>query len=226
MMKKMGNLRGVRLGVALGLPIAQARKLAALKTPAQVQDFIDAIPMNHEPDGDTYQPVVETLRRRRAHCIEGAFVAACALWMQGRPPLLMDMQAIPIDDDHVIALFREGRYWGAISKSNSVTLRFRDAVYRSPRELAMSYFHEYCKGRVKTLRSYSVPIDLRRFAADKWVTAKDGCWDIADDIDTVRHFPIITPAQRRHLRHRDKLEVRLGRIDDYPPPPKRKGRRT
>lgn len=222
MIERFDKLRGVRLGVALGLSKAQARTLAGLKTPAQVQDFIDAIPMNHEPDGDTCLCVADVLRQGRAHCIEAAFVAACALWMQGRAPLLMDMQAIPIDDDHVIALFKEGSYWGAISKSNAFTLRFRDAVYRSPRELAMSYFHEYCKGHVKSLKTYSVPIDLRRFDPGNWVAASDSCWQMADDIDRVRHFKVLSPRQRARLRHRDKFEVRLGLVDEYPPPPKRK----
>lgn len=222
MKRGVGKLRGVRLGLALGLTAAHARKLAALKTPERIQDFIDAIPMNHEPDGDSCTSVIQTLRRRRAHCIEAVFVAACALWMQGRPPLVMDMQAIAVDDDHVIALFKRGRHWGAISKSNHVTLRFRDAIYRSPRELAMSYFHEYCKNHVKTLKAYSIPVDMRRFAPARWVMAKDACWDVAEELDGVRHFQLLTAAQRAQLRHRDGLEVRVGRVEEYPKPRKRK----
>lgn len=215
--------RGIALGIHLGPSRGQSRKLAALKTPEQVQDFIDAIPMNFEPGGDTCKSVRQTLRRPSAHCIEGAFVAACALWMQGRPPLVMDMQAIDIDDDHVIALFRRGPHWGAISKSNSMMLRYRDPIYRSPRELAMSYFHEYCKGRIKTLRTYSVPVDLRRFPTEMWVTATEDCWSMAELLDGVRHFPLLPPGRRR-LRSRDPLEVEIGRIEDYPDPRTRRKR--
>ena len=121
--------------------------LARLRTPIQIQDFVSALPVNFEPDGDTCLSVAGALRGRRAHCIEGAFIAACALWMNGEQPLLMDFQARG-DDDHVIALFRQNGLWGAISKSNHIWLRWRDPVYRSPRELAMSYFHEIGRAHV------------------------------------------------------------------------------
>ena len=179
--------------------------------------------MNFEPDGDTYRSVQGVLRVRRAHCIEGAFVAAAALFMQGRPPLLMDMQAIPLDDDHVIAPFKEGGLWGAISKSNAPTLRYRDPVYRSPRELAMSYFHEYSKGRIKTLRTYSAPLDLRRFDPKLWVTARDDCWDMAEIVDGIRHFTLVPPARRRGLRLRDRIEARAGKLEEHRDPRKRRG---
>ncbi|HEV3410188.1 MAG TPA: hypothetical protein VG095_07830, partial [Chthoniobacterales bacterium] len=126
----------------LGLSRQHATTLARLRTPQKIQDFVSELPTNFEPEGDTCLSVAEVLRQRRAHCIEGAFVAACALWMNGEPPLLMDFQAT-LDDDHVIALFKRGGCWGAISKSNHIWLRWRDPVYRTPRELAMSYFHEY-----------------------------------------------------------------------------------
>ena len=101
------------------------------------------------------------LRHREAHCIEAALVAACALWIHGERPLVMHLDCAPSDYPHVVALFRRGRAWGAISKSNGAWLRYREPVYRSLRELAMSYFHEYFDraGR-KTLRSYSRAFDL------------------------------------------------------------------
>ena len=207
----------------LGLTVREAKILARLKTPAEVQDFIDRIPMNFEPGGDTCRSVRGVLKSRRAHCIEGAFVAAAALYMQGRPPLLMDMQAIPLDDDHVIALFKDRGLWGAISKSNAPTLRYRDPVYRTLRELAMSYFHEYSKGRIKTLRTYSVPFDLRCFGTKLWVTTDDQCWDMADEIDRIRHFHMIPPRRRRMLRLRDRIEATAGKLEEHPSPPKRRG---
>ncbi|HEU0117150.1 MAG TPA: hypothetical protein VFR09_00840, partial [Alphaproteobacteria bacterium] len=143
----------IAFGMKLGLPRMQAAQLARLRTPESVQDFINAIPINFEPEGDTCLSVTEVLRQRRAHCIEASFTAACAFWINGRPPILMDLQA-KNDSDHVVALFKQGNCWGAISKSNHVWLRWRDPVYRSLRELAMSYFHEYVSGNSKTLMTY------------------------------------------------------------------------
>src|SRR5216684_477813 len=146
----------------LGLTRAEFLVLTRLSTPEKIQGFLDALPANFEIGGQTCLSVREVLRRRRAHCIEGAMLAACALWVHGEPPLLMDMRA-ERDYDHVVALFRRGTCWGAISKTNGIGLRGRDPVYRNLRELAISYFHEYCNRRDhKTLREYSLPYDLRR----------------------------------------------------------------
>lgn len=201
----------------LGLGYAEARTLARLGTPEDTQDFVSALPTNFEPEGDSCWSVAETLRRDRAHCIEGAFVAACALWLQGQPPLLMDFQAHG-DDDHVVALFRRDRCWGAISKSNHVWLRWRDPIYRSLRELALSYFHEYVIGERKTLRNYSRPFDLRRFDPGLWVTNGTDCWEVAEALDDIRHYPLLTPAQARRLKPRDAMEVRAGKMLQYAAP--------
>jgi hypothetical protein len=201
----------------LGIPKREAAILARLRTPEAIQDFVTRLPANHEPDGDTCKSVVQTLRQRRAHCIEGAFVAACALWIHGQKPLLMDMQARG-DDDHVVALFRRGSCWGAISKTNHIWLRWRDPVYRSLRELAMSYFHEYVRGKRKTLRSYSGPVDLRRFDPKLWVTNGEDCWDVGAALDDVRHYPLVTSVQVRGLRPRDAMERRAGKLLEYPDP--------
>src|SRR5690606_12897284 len=114
----------------LGLAADERRILGRLTTPAKIQDFVSALPANFERQGGTCLSVRETLRQRRAHCIESAFVAAVALWLNGEKPLLMDLQASTDDDDHVVALFRRNGCWGAISKSNHVWLRWRDPVYR------------------------------------------------------------------------------------------------
>jgi hypothetical protein len=211
-------------GLKLGLAPAEAHVLARLKTPEDVQDFVTALPTNFEPEGDTCWSVVESLRRGRAHCIEGAFVAACALWLQGRPPLLMDFVADG-DDDHVIALFRQGGCWGAISKSNHIWLRWRDPIYRSLRELALSYFHEYVLGEKKTLRRYSRPLDLRRLDPGLWVTNGTDCWEVAAALDSIRHFPLMTPAQARRLRPRDAVELQAGKMLQYPAPDAKTARR-
>lgn len=209
--------RAVARGIELGLSRTHAERLAHLKTPESIQDFVVALPANFERTGDTCLSVAETLRHNHAHCIEGAFVAACALWIQGKPPLVMDLQADG-DDDHVFVLFRRGRCWGAISKSNHVWLRWRDPIYRSLRELVMSYFHEYVWGAHKTLRRYSRPIDLRRFDPKLWVTSTVDCWDVAEAIDDSRHYPILTTDQARRLRPRDAIELRAGTLLQYPAP--------
>lgn len=197
--------------IKLGLSPAQARLLAELRTPEKVQDFITALRTNFERDGATCLSVADVLRRRHAHCIEAAYVAACALWVHGRAPLLMDFQASG-DDDHVVALFRHGRHWGAISKSNHVWLRWRDPVYRSLRELAMSYFHEYVVHDRKTLRRYSRAFDLRRFDPRLWITNPENCWDVAAALDDTRHYALLSRTQARRLRRRDLLEQRAGKL--------------
>jgi hypothetical protein len=211
-------------GLKLGLGRVAARKLARLATPEDVQDFVTALPTNFEPDGDTCWSVAETLRRGRGHCIEAAFVAACALWLQGRPPLLMDFQAHD-DDDHVLAIFRHNGCWGGISKSNHIWLRWRDPIYRSLREMALSYFHEYTIGDRKTLRNYSRPFDLRRVDPGLWVSNGADCWEIAEAIDEIRHYPLLTPAQARRLRPRDAMEVRAGKMIQFAAPSAKLARR-
>lgn len=210
-MKKRSFAQSLAFGRRLGLNAEAAAILARLGTPERIQDFVTALPTNFEPNGDTCMSVADTLRHGRAHCIEGAFVAACALWVAGYPPLLMDFQAEG-DDDHVIALFRRDGCWGAISKTNHIWLRWRDPIYKNLRELAMSYFHEYVMGPKKTLRRYSLAYDLRRLDPKLWVTNPDDCWDVALAVDACRHYPLITRAQARRLRLRDAMEVKAGKM--------------
>jgi hypothetical protein len=209
--------RAFERGVRLGLSDAHAATLARLDTPERIQDFVTALPVNFEPDGETCASVAETLRRRRAHCIEAAFVAACALWMTGERPLLLDFQAVD-DDDHVAALFRRRSGWGAISKSNHVALRWRDPLYRSVRELGMSYFHEYALRGRKGLRRVSRPYDLRRHDPGTWVTGREDCWDVSDALDASPHLTLVSPAQARRLRPRDALERVADELVQTPAP--------
>ena len=126
-----------------GFDAGETRVLKALKTPEKIQRFLDTeIAYNKEPDGDTIRSPRRVLRDRLAHCLEGALLAAAALRVQGFPPLLLDLEAVR-DDDHVLAVFKQHGHWGAIAKSNYSGLRFREPVYRSLRELVMSYFEHY-----------------------------------------------------------------------------------
>jgi len=200
----------------LGLDKLEYAILRRLRTPQQIQAFVNALPINHEIGGETVFSVRQVLAYRRAHCIEAALLAACALWVQGEPPRVMRLDCDASDYPHVVALFRRGACWGAISKSNGVALRYRDPIYRSLRELAISYFHEYSTaGGRKTLRSYAVPLDLRRVDPGLWITA-DGCWELHDQLERRRHYPLISAWQRKLLSRRDAFERASGKMVQFP----------
>ena len=193
--------------------------LRRLKNPAGIQAFINTIPINHEIGGETVLSVREVLRQRRAHCIEGAMVAAAALWVNGDPPLVLHLDCDLSDYPHVIAVFRRHGAWGAISKTNGAPLRYRDPIYRSLRELALSYFHEYSNKRGhKTLRSYSGTFDLRRLDPCEWVTATKSCWKTHDRITEQRHYALLSKRQERLLTKRDRFERKASKIVEYPRP--------
>ena len=201
----------------LGLTKAEFALLRRLDTPRKIQEFVLGLGQNFEERGETCYSVRQVLDMRKAHCIEGAMVAACAFWVHGEPPLLLDMRAVR-DFDHVVALFRRQGRWGAISKTNGVFLRSRDPVYSSLRELAMSYFHEYCNRREhKTLREYSLPYDLRRVHPRIWVTG-DHAWKVAEALDDVRHFKLMNGRHLREVTRRDPLERRAARLYQFPVP--------
>ncbi|MGQ0484803.1 MAG: hypothetical protein ACT4SY_05555 [Hyphomicrobiales bacterium] len=203
-----------RLAREMGLTTDEAAIFRQLTAPEKIQDYITAMPSNAELDGATCFSVRTALARNCCHCIEAAFVAACALMLNGEPALVMDFQAEG-DDDHVLALFKRGRHWGAISKSNSIWLRWRDPIYASPRELAMSYFHEYVVNEKKSLRRVSRPFDIGAYDPACWVTADDDCWDMAGEIDAAPHFFLITAAQARRLRPREPFEVHADTIKEF-----------
>ena len=147
--------------------------------------------------------------------------------VHGERPLVMDMRAVR-DFDHVIALFRRNGRWGAISKTNGMALRWRDPVYRSLRELAMSYFHEYTNRREhKTLREYSVSYDLRRVDPAIWVTGEKNAWHVAEALEDLRHFRLVNRRQEKTLARRDPFERKIGAMLQYPKPRARRlGRGT
>ena len=209
----------------LGLSKAEFAVLRRLNTPRKIQAFLHVLKQNFEPNGDTCRPVREVLRTRSAHCIEGAMLAAAALWVHGEPPLLLDLRA-ERDYDHVVALFRRNGCWGAISKTNGVFLRWRDPVYRTLRELALSYFHEYCNRRDhKTLREYSVPYDLRRADPAVWSSGQKHAWEVAETLDDLRHFRIVSRRQLKEVTRRDPFERAAGILQQYRKPPDARRRR-
>lgn len=202
-----------------GFSRQELRLFKALTTPRKIQDFLDRIPMNFEKDGETYRSPRMVLRAWKAHCMEGAMLAAVALRRIGYPPLVLDLKSTDDDDDHVVAVFKQDGFWGAISKTNHAVLRYREPVYRDIRELVMSFFHEYSldDGR-KTLRSFSRPIDLSRFDRRGWMTAEDDVDYIPEYIDRARHYPLLHPAQIRQLRPTDRIERTIGKILEWPRP--------
>ncbi len=191
-----------------------------LRTPSEIQDFVNTLPMNFTARRHAYASPLVVLQTGKAHCMEGAMLAAAALWHLGHPPLLLDLKTTNADDDHVVALFKQGGRWGAISKTNHAVLRYRDPVYRDPRELAMSYFNEYfLDSGVKTMRSFSAaPFDISQCPAargDEWLTAREDLADIAEALDFSKHFQIIKKGDARNLRRADKSEIEAGKIVEW-----------
>lgn len=172
------------------------RLMKPLDSPVKIQEFLDSVPYNSTKR--TLSPLL-VMKERMAHCMDGGMFAAAALRRLGYPPLIVDLSA-ENDDDHIIAVFREGGCWGAVAKSNTTVLRFREPVYRTLRELAMSYFDLYYNlNGQKTLRSYSRTIDLSKFDDHDWEITDEDLEYIGDHTYTVRHYPLITPAQTRKL---------------------------
>ena len=204
----------LKLAQATGLTREEISIFRKLKSPEKIQDFLTAIPINFEPQGDTCYSARMALQMNRCHCIEAAFIAAAALLLHGEPALLLDFQAEG-DDDHVLTLFKSDKHWGAISKSNSIWLRWRDPVYASPRELAMSYFHEYVNEKHKTLRRISKPFDIGKYDPAYWLTSQENCWSMAQEIDASPHVNLISKAQARKLKLRDSLEARAGNFKEF-----------
>jgi hypothetical protein len=191
--------------------------LKRLSRPEKIQYFLDhEIAYNKEPDGHTCRSPRCVLRGRVAHCIEGALLAAAALRIHGHPPLILDIEAVR-DDDHIIALFKESGHWGAIAKSNYSGLRFREPVYRTLRELVMSYFEHYfnLKGE-KTLRRFSRPVTLSRFDRIHWMTSEKNLWEIGEHLIRIPHYSVMTSAMVRRLRPVDRRLFEAGLLGSIP----------
>jgi hypothetical protein len=201
----------------LGVAELTAAELATfrrrLDTPVKIQAFLDAIPYNTEADGETFRSPRRVLRDRTANCIEGAVLAAAALRVQGEPPLIMDLTAVH-DEDHVIAVFRRGGLWGAIGTSKFTGLRYREPVYRSLRELAMTYFEHYfnLEGE-RTLRGHGRPVNLARFDRLHWMTAENDLWPLAEHLERIAHVSLIPLAASRRLSPVDRTLLAAGTLN-------------
>ena len=200
-----------------GLTRKECAVFMNLTTPAKIQDFLECLPINFEEKEDTLFSPRRVLKEKSAHCFEGALFACAALLFHGKDAYLLDLKVgTPKDDHHVVALFREKRkrkwYWGAISKTNHAVLRYRDAVYRSPREIALSYFHEYfLDNGEKTLRSYAV-FDISRIKNHDWITDEKDIWYMDRVLDKAKHTKIVKRADVACLRKADPIERKAGKL--------------
>ncbi len=186
---------------------AELRKLRSLKNPYGIQRYLDDMPYHL---ADTSFSPRQVLRENTSHCFEGAMLAAAALRANGYPALVLDLEA-EHDTDHVIAIYKERGHWGAIAKSNYTGCRYREPVYRTLRELALSYFEVYFNlRRERTLRSFSRPVNLKRFDSKKWMTTEEPLWFIAEYLFTIRHTPLLKPGLAKKLHRLDDRSFRAG----------------
>ena len=186
-----------------------------LNTPAKVQDYLNAISFNFEEKGSTLKSPLFVMRTGKAHCLEGAILGAYILSLHDFTPYLMVLKASRKDFDHVVAPFKIGGFWGALSKTNHAVLRYREPIYKSIRELALSYFHEYFlnNGR-KTLRQYSALLNLNDFE-DDWPTHRQDLWGIDEELDKIKYYNIIPKNYLKKLRLADKVEIKAGKIIEW-----------
>lgn len=206
----MSSQKFIRRG---SLDAVLAEALKKLKSPRQIQDFLDRIAYRAE---SVYCSPLDVVRDKKANCFDGALFAACALRRLGFPAKILDLRAVR-DDDHVLAVFKVGRFWGAIGKSNYVGLRYRDPVYASIRELVMSYFEFYFNVRgEKTLREYSNPMSLKQFDARSWRISREPLEDIAAALDDLPHRPALPRTFRQALAKVDRRSLKAGLYGSNP----------
>ena len=193
--------------------IRERKIFRALNTPVRIQQFLDnEIHYNLEPGGGTCYSPRTVLQKRVAHCMEGAMLAAVALRLLGHPPLLVDLEAVR-DSDHVLAVYRANGYWGAVAKSDYSGLRSREPVYRTIRELVMSYFEHYFNpAGEKTLRAYSRPVNLRQFDRRGWMTSEEDVWVVPNYLCGIKHTPVLTRTMLRKVAPMDKRLFAAGRL--------------
>jgi len=187
--------------------------LRTLNDPDKIQGFLDSVDYNPVYECRSPRWVIKT---RSAHCFEGALFAAAAMQFNGYKPLIVDLKAFN-DDDHVIAVFREDGHWGAIGKSNFTSLRYREPVYRTIRELVMSYFDFYFNtDGDKSLRSYSLPLDLTRYNSRHWTITNEDLEFIGDKLEQMRHYPVVTDTMIGKLKKASDLMLKAGMLGSNP----------
>lgn len=189
-----------------------------LYTPARVQDYINSIPQNFEKNGETCCSPLSVVSNNTAHCIEGALLATYILGLHGIECTLVHLQAIRPDNDHVIAVYKKGIYFGALSKTNHGVLRYREPIYLSLRELVVSYFHEYfLPTGQKTLYAYSESMSPFSHGYS-WITNVTDIWELDQALDAVKHYNILDKKMLRGCRKADVLEIEMGKLVQWKKP--------
>ncbi len=194
----------------LGLSATELKLLKSLSTPIKIQDFLDTLAINWEKNGDTNMSPRLVLREKKAHCVEAALLAGVALWLQGETPLIIELKT-PGDIGHAVTLYKRNGYWGAISKTNHLALRFRDPVYKTIRELVMSYFHECFNDKTgkKVLRGWSGPFNIKRWGT-RWITTEEDLYYIAEEIFDTPMKRLFPKENEKYIRKADAMEMKLG----------------
>lgn len=193
----------------------QRRRLEGLDSPAAIQAFLDGIPYSAE---DANRSPLRVLQEGQAHCLDGGLFGALALRRLGHPPVIVDLLPDPgADDDHVLAIYKLDGHLGAVAKSNYVGLRFREAIYRSLRELVLSYFEVYFNLRgEKTLRTYTAPLNLAAFDAMGWPWNDAAADAVERRLPTLRRYPLLTPAMIQRLSQVDQRSYKAHMLGTNP----------
>jgi hypothetical protein len=206
---------------------AERRVFARLDTPQKIQAYLEKLPPNFELGGETYMSPRRALKARTVHCAEAAVLAAAILIYHGQPVWLMDIRALPSDQDHIVTLFKQRGLWGAISKTNHAVLRWRDPIYRSAREVAMTYAHEYnLDFGKKSMLAYSRPFSLRRYAPRRWVIAEEDLDWLMDALDDSPHEPVAPPHALKRRRKSTRVELKSQDLTEHPVPRSRRVAKT
>jgi hypothetical protein len=206
---------------------AERRVFARLDTPQKIQAYLEKLPPNFELGGETYMSPRRALKARTVHCAEAAVLAAAILIYHGQPVWLMDIRALPSDQDHIVTLFKQRGLWGAISKTNHAVLRWRDPIYRSAREVAMTYAHEYnLDFGKKSMLAYSRPFSLTRYAPRRWVIAEEDLDWLMDALDDSPHEPVAPPHALKRRRKSTRVELKSQDLTEHPVPRSRRVAKT
>ena len=196
------------------LTTAERKLLSGLDTPANIQDYLNAIPYSED---DFYRCPLRVLREQKAHCFDGALFAAMALRCIGFQPLILELIPNERDDDHLLALFKKYDHWGAVAQSNFTGIRYREPVYRSLRELVMSYFEDFFNAAgEKTLVGYRTPVNLKVFDHLDWMSSDAGLEALADGMDRYKIIPVITDEMAANLALADKRSLHAGLLGANP----------
>lgn len=195
----------------------EVRLLKSLSSPSKIQDYLNTLGRR----SDTKEPLVRSprivMQKKNATCMEGALFALAICIYHKRPAFLLDLQvgSRTGDVDHVVTVFKENGHYGALSKTSHAVLRYRDPIYKTVRELALSYFHEYFddSGK-KNLRAYSKEFSVEKIAGKDWITSSDDLYEIAAALDDAPHIALIPKGYDKKLRRADAIEIAAGKLID------------